>query len=343
VAMGRVVIELTNRCNLRCRHCYEGRHGGNAELSLVLLDKILHDAKTHGFDELAFTGGEPTTHRQFFDVIERSTQAGYRFGFVSNGWNFPKVYQRLLPFKDQLTSITFSLDGATEATHDQLRGKGSFRRLLQAMSICVAKDVPFSINTVVTTLNCDQLDELIALAIPLGSQGVRFGHYIESGREDSIDLCLTNDARRRIEAHIWKLRDQALIPVAMAPGYVTDALFPCAPLNLEEFNIDWQGNVGKCCHLSGFDAASPACDIAGNLNDISLTEAVKRLKRENDAFRSHKTSDRQARAFTDTDFSPCEYCCKHYGKGRFGQRSEPVAVEFQPPNRHHLRNNRSST
>jgi MoaA/NifB/PqqE/SkfB family radical SAM enzyme len=341
--MGRIVIELTNRCNLRCRHCYEGRHGGNAELSLAVLDEILHDAKRHGFDELAFTGGEPTTHRQFFDVIGHATEHGYRFGFVSNGWNFPKIYQRLLPFRDWLTSITFSLDGATEVTHDNLRGKGSFRRLLKAMSICVAKDIPFSINTVVTNLNCDQLDELVALAIPLGSQGIRFGHYIESGREDSIGLRLTDDARRRIEANIWQLRDEAPIPVAMAPGYVTDELFPCAPLNLEEFNIDWQGNVGKCCHLSGFDEASPASDIAGNLNDISFTEAVNRLKRENDTFRRHKVVDRRSGAFRNVDFSPCEYCCKHYRKGRFVQSTEPVAVDIHSPNRHDHWNNRSST
>jgi MoaA/NifB/PqqE/SkfB family radical SAM enzyme len=211
------------------------------------------------------------------------------------------------------------------------------------MSICVAKEIPFSINTVVTTLNCDQLDELVALAIPLGSQGVRFGHYIESGREDSIGLRLTEDARRRSETAIWQLRDDAPIPVAMAPGYVTDELFPCAPLNLEEFNIDWQGNVGKCCHLSGFGETRSTSDIAGNLNDISFAEAVDCLKRENEAFRRHKTIDQQSRTFGDVDFSPCEYCCKRYGKGCFVQRTEPVAVEIHPSNRHKHWNNRSST
>jgi MoaA/NifB/PqqE/SkfB family radical SAM enzyme len=334
--MGRIVIELTNRCNLRCRHCYDGRHGGKAELSLALLDTILADAKRHGFDELAFTGGEPTTHRHFFEVIERATQAGYRFGFVSNGWNFPKLYQSLLPFKDQLTSITFSLDGATEATHDELRGTGSFRRLLKAMSICVAKDIPFSINAVVTTLNCDELAELVALAIPLGSRGVRFGHYINSGREASTGLSLSHEARHRIEADVWLLRDEAPIPVTLAPGYVTEDLFPCAPLNLEEFNIDWQGNVGSCCHLSGFDAANPASAIGGNLKDITFAEAVERLTRENDAFRTYKIRDRQSRAFTDSDLSPCEYCFKHYRNGHIGLAPEPVAVDIEPPKRHYL-------
>ena len=272
--------------------------------------------------------------KKYRDEMIISTKAGYRFGFVSNGWNFPKIYQRLLPFRNQLTSITFSLDGATEATHDNLRRAGSFRRLLKAISICVAKDIPFTINTVVTTLNCDELDELVALAIPLGSRGVRFGHYIESGREDSIGLRLTDAARRRVELTISQLRDQVPIPVAMAPGYVTEDLFPCAPLNLEEFNIDWQGNVGTCCHLSGFNEASPASAIGGNLNDISFSDALEHLISENDAFRTHKIRDRQSRAFTDSDLSPCAYCFRHYRKGHLGQQSAPV-VELNPPNRQH--------
>jgi len=334
--MGRIVIELTNRCNLRCRHCYDGRHGGKAELSLALLDKILADAKRHGFDELAFTGGEPTIHRHFFEMIERATHAGYRFGFVSNGWHFSKIYEKLLPFRDRLTGITFSLDGATEETHDALRGTGSFRRLLKAMSICVAKEIPFSINTVLTTLNCTELAELVALAIPLGSQGMRFGHYIDSGREASTGLSLSHEARRHIEADVWLLRDEAPIPVTMAPGYVTEDLFPCAPLRLEEFNIDWQGNVGTCCHLSGFGAANPASAVGGNLNDISFAEALERLTRENDAFRTYKIQHSQSRVFTDRDFSPCEYCFKHYRNAHFGEVAQFVAVDIEPPKRHYL-------
>lgn len=329
--MGRIVIELTNRCNLRCLHCYAGRHGGNAELSLALFDRILLGAKPHGFDELAFTGGEPTTHRRFFDLIEGATQSGYRFGFVSNGWNFPKLYQRLLPFTRQLAGITFSMDGAREATHDRLRGKGSFRRLLKAMSICVARDLPFSINMVLTALNADEVPELVALAIALGSRGVRFGHYIENGRTESQALGLGEDARRRLEAEIFQLCETMPIPVAMAPGHFTEELFPCGPLNLEELNVDWQGNVGQCCHLSGFGESSVGSDIVGNLGEISFGEALARLRVENEAFRRRKQIDQQSRAFCDADFSPCEYCLKHHRKGRFAQATAPVAVEMQSP------------
>jgi MoaA/NifB/PqqE/SkfB family radical SAM enzyme len=90
--MARIVIELTNRCNLHCQHCYEERHAATGDLSLAMVDKVLQEGKSCGIDHLAFTGGEPTLHRQFAEIIRRVCGAGYTFSFVSNGMNFPQLY-----------------------------------------------------------------------------------------------------------------------------------------------------------------------------------------------------------------------------------------------------------
>ena len=63
--MARLVIELTNRCNLCCLHCFTERHAATGDLPLTILDQVLHEGKGCGIDHLAFTGGEPTIHRQF--------------------------------------------------------------------------------------------------------------------------------------------------------------------------------------------------------------------------------------------------------------------------------------
>ena len=39
--MARLVIELTNRCNLRCQHCFAERHAATGELPLAIIDKVL--------------------------------------------------------------------------------------------------------------------------------------------------------------------------------------------------------------------------------------------------------------------------------------------------------------
>src|SRR6266851_5319346 len=139
--MARIVIELTNRCNLSCTHCFEGRHSADGDIKIEIIEKILQSAKDHGFNHLSFTGGDPTVHPRFIEIIKMVSESGYSISFVTNGQNFTKIYQNLLPYRDRLAGITFSLDGAREETHDRLCGKGSYRRVMKAVSVCVVKDI----------------------------------------------------------------------------------------------------------------------------------------------------------------------------------------------------------
>ena len=46
--------------------------------------------------QLSFTGGEPTIHRQFSEIVEPALRGRYTFSFVSNGLNFPQIYPMVL-------------------------------------------------------------------------------------------------------------------------------------------------------------------------------------------------------------------------------------------------------
>ena len=151
--MPRIVIELTNRCNLSCGHCFDERHAATGDLPIGIMEKVLREAKGCGIEQVSFTGGEPTIHRRFREIIARAAEAGYQFSFVSNGASFPQLYPLLLRHRLSFAGVTFSLDGALEQTHDQLRGSGSYRQVMRAASICVVKDLPFSLNMVLTAQN----------------------------------------------------------------------------------------------------------------------------------------------------------------------------------------------
>ena len=88
--MARMVMELTNRCNLRCQHCFTERHAATGELPLAMIEKVLQEGKDCGIDHLVLHGGEPTLHRQFPELVRRVCEAGYTFSFVSNGVTFPQ-------------------------------------------------------------------------------------------------------------------------------------------------------------------------------------------------------------------------------------------------------------
>lgn len=313
--MARLVIELTNRCNLRCQHCFEERHAATGDLPLEIFEKVLSEGKGCGIDHLAFTGGEPTIHRQFDEIISRVCEAGYTFSLVSNGMTFPHVYPLFLLHRQWFTGVTFSLDGAREETHDRLRGIGSYRHVMRAATICVFKELPFTLNMVLTAENRQEIGDMVSLAERLGSGGVRFGHLMPTYDTAARGLDLSPQERRDVEAEIWGLQKSAAVPVGMAPGYFSESpFFPCAPLELKEFNLDYRGNLTLCCHLSGYSGVNQGTDVMGNLHEISLTEALERFHRRVAKYLADKHDKINSGEFTELDHFPCWYCVKYLGK-----------------------------
>jgi len=313
--MSRIVVELTNRCNLRCQHCFAERHAATGDLSLEILGKILREGKSCGIDHLSFTGGEPTIHRQFPEIIRRVCLAGYAFSFVSNGMNFHQIYTLILKYRKWFKGVTFSLDGAREETHDRQRGKASYRQVLRAASICVVKDIPFTLNTVLTAQNHKEIADVVWLAGRLGSRGVRFGHLMPTPDTALRKLDLSPDERRKVETEIWRLQKTAPITVAMGPGYFSESpFFPCAPLELNEFNLDYRGNLTLCCQLSGNSGVNQGTDVMGNLHEISLAEARDRFRQRVATYLADKQGKLSRGEFGGLDHFPCWYCLKYLGK-----------------------------
>jgi MoaA/NifB/PqqE/SkfB family radical SAM enzyme len=313
--MARLVIELTNRCNLRCQHCFEERHAATGDLSLEIIEKVLREGKDCGIDHLAFTGGEPTIHNQFPEIIRRVCDAGYEFSFVSNGTNFQRVCPLLILQHQWFAGVTFSLDGAREETHNRLRGKGSYRSVMQAASICVFKDLPFTFNMVLTAQNRHEVEEMVSLAKSLGSRGVRFGHLMPTPETAMRGLDISPQERRQVEAEIWRLQKSAAVPVGMSPGYFSESpFFPCAPLELEEFNLDYRGNLTLCCHLSGYSGSNQGTDVMANLHEVSLAEACEQFRRRVAIYLTDKRERINRGEFGELDHFPCWYCVKYLGK-----------------------------
>jgi MoaA/NifB/PqqE/SkfB family radical SAM enzyme len=311
----RIVIELTNRCNLSCGHCFDERHAGTGDLPLAIIEKVLQEGRNCGIEQVSFTGGEPTIHRRFGEIVERVAETGYPFSFVSNGTTFPRIYPLLLKHREWFAGATFSLDGAREATHDRLRGKGSYRHVMRAVSICVARELPFTLNMVLTRLNRDEIGEMVAFATCLGSDGVRFGHLMPTEETTLRNLDLSPDERRQVEAEIWRLKENGPLSVGMAPGYFSENLFyPCGPLELKEYNVDYKGILTLCCQLSGNSGPNHNTDIIADLNVLSLVEACERFHARVRTYLADKREKSTMGSLAVVDRFPCWYCLKYLGK-----------------------------
>src|SRR5262245_20305647 len=148
-------FELTRHCNLRCKHCLRDDLDKPALLPVEFVRSILEQAKVYNKPHIAMTGGEVTLHPKFKEIIDVIVEMGYRFHFVTNGTTTAHVFKQIGkyaggPFWD---GVSISLDGATEATHDAVRGKGVYRKTLSAIATYRAHNLPVTVQMVVNKLN----------------------------------------------------------------------------------------------------------------------------------------------------------------------------------------------
>jgi len=159
-----VFFHILTQCNLRCRHCYINfEQHGRQQLSLETIRSWLKTlAQRAPTADLIFLGGEPTLHPDLPEAIHSARQLGYRSITIdTNGYLFHDILDRITP--EAVDFISFSLDGASPATNDPIRGKGSFEACTTGIRKAVQKGFRTSLIYTVSNLNLNELKAIPAL------------------------------------------------------------------------------------------------------------------------------------------------------------------------------------
>ena len=306
----RLVVELTDRCNLACSHCYEGRHGGRGELALDQFDRAVAAAARLRIGEFSFTGGEPTLHRHFGEIVRRTHAADLHFSLVTNGWTFDRSHLALLPYRDRLTAITFSLDGANEATHDRQRGADSFRRVIAAAEHCAALQLPFTFNFVISPNTAAEISAVAELARNIGAAGIRFIPFLSGANASPGPHDASLQERIKMGMQLLGLQQHAGFAIGIAPGFFSSEVANCHSLKGEEFNLSWTGKLDICCHLSGHVRVNRAEAVAFRASDYPSAAAALDQRRK--AFVADKVERDAKAALPLADYFACDYCVRNW-------------------------------
>ena len=127
-----VYIEITNRCNLNCRTCYNrsGLNKCTEEIPVEKIEEIMQTLSRYGANRFLFSGGEPSLHSQFHRLLEMTERyPNASFGFVTNGTNHDKRWIEYLNAHSNVT-LQISLDGANEDQNSLTRGNGNFEKAI---------------------------------------------------------------------------------------------------------------------------------------------------------------------------------------------------------------------
>ncbi len=173
-----VSTELTERCNLRCVHCYINRPAGDREAASRELDRtawerIFAQLAEAGTLWLLFTGGEPFLRPDLPDLFLAAKRRGFLVTLFTNGTLLDEGWVQL--FREYPPRrIEITLYGATQATYERItRVPGSFARCLRGVELLHRYRIPLVLKTVVMRENVQEFEEIRRLAREFG-QELRF-------------------------------------------------------------------------------------------------------------------------------------------------------------------------
>jgi radical SAM protein with 4Fe4S-binding SPASM domain len=155
-------LQITDKCNLRCRHCYIGGGRGD-ELSVQQARDVLREFEEMQGLRVLITGGEPLLHSRFDELNEMLPEFFVRKVLFTNGFLVNRRMLRGLNVEE----IQVSIDGLGP-THDALRGAGSFRRAVRAVDAAVAAGLEVSVSTMIHTRDLEDFVEMEKLFRSLG-------------------------------------------------------------------------------------------------------------------------------------------------------------------------------
>jgi radical SAM protein with 4Fe4S-binding SPASM domain len=170
-----IAFKLTNRCDLRCTHCYQWNDEGyhrrlpqveqKADLALEVIDRVLQATRPLRSNVFLW-GGEPLVYRHWDGLVDLLAADERWTSICTNGTLVERRLPSLLRLSRQL-EVSISIDGFA-AEHDALRGSGSFARTLAGLRLLVAEQRSgaflgeISVNSVIGDAMIGRLYELVA-------------------------------------------------------------------------------------------------------------------------------------------------------------------------------------
>jgi radical SAM protein with 4Fe4S-binding SPASM domain len=186
----RLRLHVTRECNLNCKHCYIGAAPGARlpdELNTKEVKDVIDQAYELGLLNITFTGGEPFLRNDIMDLLRYAYDNDIFVRVNTNGTIVDKQSAKeLAEYADRL-HLSVSLDGATEETHEYIRGRGTFTTVVNNLRFLASEGVSIVITTTLSRQNVHQIPEIVKLAKEIGAVGLRFPTLCGVGRALKIE------------------------------------------------------------------------------------------------------------------------------------------------------------
>jgi radical SAM protein with 4Fe4S-binding SPASM domain len=195
-----VMWNLTEHCNLACKHCYmDARQKAGEEMTLEEGVTLIDELAEIKVPIIIFTGGEPLLSRNFYALAFHAREVGLKAVISTNGTMITPEVARLLA-EAKIRYVGVSLDSSDPNRHDSFRGvAGAHARALQGLKNARNAGLKTGLRITLTRDNWQDVPDLLNLAIEEQIPRFCLYHLVPTGRGMGIaDRDVTPEQRRSV-------------------------------------------------------------------------------------------------------------------------------------------------
>ena len=259
-----ILMDPTSACNLNCTGCWAAEYDKTDSLSYELLDRIINEGKELGIYMYLYSGGEPLVRKD--DLIKLAKKhSDCSFLSFTNATLVDEEFAKTLGELGNF-GLAISIEGFEEVT-DMRRGKGTFKKVMEAMDLLKKEGVIFGFSTCYHRHNTYSIatEEYIDFLIEKGCMFGWYFTYIPIGKDAVVDLMVTPEQREYMYHQVRYLRTKKPIFILdfWNDGEYVDG---CIAGGRRYIHINANGDVEPCAFIHYSNV---------NIKDVSLLEALQ--------------------------------------------------------------------
>jgi radical SAM protein with 4Fe4S-binding SPASM domain len=187
-------MELTERCNNNCIHCYinlpvDDLNAKEREISKKEIQEILQEGVSLGCLTVRFTGGEPLVREDFEDLYIVARKLGLRVALLTNATLITPVLAKVFARTPPLIPVEVTLYGMKRSSYESVtRVSGSFKAAWGGIQLLLEYKVPFVVKGALLPPNREEIEEFESWAstIPWMDTAPSYSIFLElRARRDS--------------------------------------------------------------------------------------------------------------------------------------------------------------
>jgi radical SAM protein with 4Fe4S-binding SPASM domain len=236
-------LELTQRCNLDCKHCYLDLRNPAPEMSTAEWIATVDQLADAGTFFLTITGGEIFLRRDTLEIARHARRRGLALRLFTNATRIDRALAREIAELRPM-AVEVSLYGAHQGPHHELtRRRWAFRRTLRGVLLLRKHGVTVGLKTPLMSDSLDELDSLVRLADRAGCR-IAVDPTVNARRDGNLAPTTLRADSERLARALQHPR-LGLLPGKQLPGPRDPNAIPCA-LGRRTLRVAPNGDVFPC-------------------------------------------------------------------------------------------------